>query len=406
MAHALMTTFGNTGGAVQSGFEVRHDVELAPVFIHPDHLAAGFCIDDASYSSSSSGDSASMLSYDDDDQASSGLSEAALEALALHGAASGSSAQDATQDYFAPRPPRDASLTPLDGSSTLSSAASSNAWGMSACSTAATTPTGYSPSISKAPALSRGTSYASGHSPAGNVPATFSFASFASPPAATASRPALPRAPSPTRPHPYSRSVSSGTAMLRSVSSPVETQRQLEERQRRLLAAEDAMDTRAVKMARSKSGACTPSEPRSMTASAPMSRRPSGMLVSPLNEVFGPEWGKALPPRPVDNSAPLAFPYNVARPPVSPLRNARSRSFAGLDHSYESDPADVDAAQHASALRSLRPKSRLSVCLSPLTPIQPGSDSEETPSAEGVSSAPPSAVTGSPRNRLQRGMSF
>lgn len=395
--------------AIMSDAIGPRDVVLKGIFIHPAHLSAGFCADDSAYPSSV--DSTSTLSYDDDEivdlRESSELSEAALETLALDSAAVGSATQDATQDYFAPRPALHCSRTPLDGSSMYSGATSSSVWTPSACSTAATTPTAGSPGLVKGSTMMQPSS-----SRSGTMPATFSFASFTPNTSAEGTRHALPRAPSPSRPHPYHRLGSShGTAMLRSVSSPVETQRQHEERQRRLVAAEDAMDTRAVKMARSKSGASTPAEYSSWgaSASAPMTRRPSGMLVSPLSEVFGRDWGKALPPRPVENTPPLAFPYNVARPPVSPLRNARSRSFAGLSHPYEpasgpstSVTSDSDSSTSAATMRALRPRSRLSVCLGPLTPIQ----TQSVESSPVTRVAPDAPFQSTVRGRLQRGMSF
>lgn len=389
--------------------DMRHDVVLRGIFIHPDHISAGFCADEASYSSSS--ESASTISYDDEGSASE-LSEAALRSLALEG-----DAQDATQDYFAPRAtrstaPMSSSASPMASDSTMSSASCP-----SPTSTAATTPTNLSASLSKAMPLARRPSQMANFgmvSP--GLPATFPFAAFGAPESDSGTpRAALPRAPSPSRCHPYTRVKSSGTAMQRSVSTPVETQRQVEERERRLSAAEDAMDTRAVKMARSKSGASTPSGVRTpaepcfatATASAPMTRRSSGALVSPLTEVFGPDWGKTLPPAPpLDASQPLTFPYNVARPPLSPLRNARSRSFAGLEQAYEpmslaATPEAAFSASMANGPRALRPRSRLSVSFGPLTPILPNSNV-----AVRADAADADLLSSPVRNRLHRGMSF
>ncbi|GAA5878140.1 hypothetical protein JCM3774_004307 [Rhodotorula dairenensis] len=380
--------------------EVRHDVVLRGIFIHPDHLSAGFCADETSYSSSS--ETASTISYDDDGSSVSELSAAALEGLALECHAIGSTAQDENQDYFAPRSTRPTAQAssdayPMDSSSTMSST-----FCPSPSSTAATTPTCSSPALYKSTPLVRRSSHVANLDlTSAALPATFPFAAFGAPAShLPTARAPLPRAPSPSRSHPYTRFSTSGAAMHRSVSSPVETQRQVDERQQRLNAAEDVMDTRACKMARSKSGVSTPAEPAFLTtASAPMTRRSSGMLVSPLSEVFGPEWGKALPPAPLDASKPLAFPYNVARPPLSPLRNARSRSFAGLDHAYE--PMSLDAMPElasANSARTLRPRSRLSISLGPLTPILPDSDVAAQVAADATSEPA--------RNRLYRGMSF
>lgn len=390
--------------------DMRHDVVLRGIFIHPDHISAGFCADEASYSSSS--ESASTISYEDEGSASE-LSEAALESLALEG-----DAQDATHDYFAPRAARSTAPMSSGASPMASDSTMSSAWCPSPTSTAATTPTNLSASLSKAMPLARRPSQMANFD-MGNLglPATFPFAAFGATESDSGTpRAALPRAPSPSRCHPYTRVKSSGTAMQRSVSTPVETQRQVEERERRLSAAEDAMDTRAVKMARSKSGASTPSGARTpaepcfatATASAPMTRRSSGALVSPLAEVFGPDWGKTLPPAPpLDASRALPFPYNVARPPLSPLRNARSRSFAGLEQAYEPMSLDVtpeaafSSASTSSGPRALRPRSRLSVSFGPLTPILPDSNV-----AACVDESNTDLLSSPVRNRLYRGMSF
>lgn len=384
--------------------DMRHDVVLRGIFIHPDHLSAGFCADETA--SSSSSETGSTISYDDETSVAE-LSEAALEGLALECHAIGSVAQDATMDYFAPRSTRPASQPSSDVYPMYSSSTMSSAWCPSPSSTAATTPTASSPALHKStPLVRRSSQVAHFDLTTATLPATFPFAAFGTPASRTAaavqSRAPLPRAPSPSRSHPYTRVSTTGAAMQRSVSSPVETQRQVDERQQRLNAAEDVMDTRACKMARSKSGVCTPAEPAFSTASAPMTRRSSGMLVSPLSEVFGPDWGKTLPPAPLDASKPLAFPYNVARPPLSPLRNARSRSFAGLDHAYE--PMSLDATPElvpAHGARTLRPRSRLSISLGPLTPILPGSGV-----AAQVAEVTADANLEPARNRLHRGMSF
>lgn len=393
MATAALAMVHDAAAEVQSAEEARRDFLLQGVFIHPDHLAQGFFADECTDYSSSSG-SSSLLSYDDDDELpTDGMSSLALECTFS------SVQQEETRDYFASR-------QVFSNPSPFTSSAPSPKTQQQSPTLEDALPLAAPPTVSR---RSSCMSVASDAPMSPAMPATFSFATFAAP----SSRPST-RAPSPIRAHPYVRPT--GADMMRSVSSPVETQRQIDERQRRMSTAEIAMDVRAIKMARSKSTASTPTG-EAFTGGASMARSGSGKLFSPLAATFGEDWGKELPPR--ESQAPplVPFPYNVARPPVSPTRNARSHSFAGREnvymppvphrnsvHSITPPPASLGDPSSRQARRG----SRLSVA--PLTPILPQLAElhpidEMTSAMQATAAYVPS--TASPvRNRLQRGMTF
>ncbi|GEM06572.1 hypothetical protein Rt10032_c01g0589 [Rhodotorula toruloides] len=371
MATAALAMVHDAAVEVHSAEEARRDFLLQGVFIHPDHLAQGFFADDCTDYSSSSG-SSSLLSYDDDnDVPTAGLSGLALECTFS------SAQQEETRDYFASRQVFDnaspfASSTPLAETQERSSALSD--------------------AFPLAPTFSRRSSCMSVASDAAMspaMPATFSFATFAAPSSRSSTR-----APSP---------------------------RQLDERQRRMSTAENVMDVRAIKMARSKSTASTPTG-EAFSGGASMARS-SGKLFSPLASTFGEDWGKALPPRESEAPPLVPFPYNVARPPVSPTRNARSHSFAGREnvfiapahhrnsiHCIVPPPASPGALSPSSPTmpRHARRASRMSIA--PLTPILPQSPElhpidEMTCAMQATAAYVPSS-TASVHNRLQRGMTF
>ncbi|GAA6000414.1 uncharacterized protein JCM10292_001502 [Rhodotorula paludigena] len=402
MAMARNASFG----AVSAG-EDRRDVVLEGVFIHPDHLAQGFSFDDDANEAAES-DSSSLIGYEMDD-----TPVTALTGLALSCA---TSAQEETQDYFAPRP-GSSNLSPFYTDSTTSSDAfSSLAATPSPSSSAATTPT--CEADLKAPTFSRRSStlsiYTDAPSPA--IPATFSFSAFSQPQSAPLAR--APRAPSPTRVHPYTRP--SGAAMSRSVSSPVETQRQVEDRQRRMSLAEGAMDQRAVKMARSRSTASSPtlgSFP--VSASAPMSRTSSAgkPLFSPLSQPAGNDWCSL----PMHSPGLGSFPYPTSRPSLAPLRISRAQSYAGVEnHSgpmassklYEHRASLPDMPLAASPVSSptspMVRQNRRHSRLFPLTPILPQSPELPAGSARTaqVAAASTHEAPVAPRVRLHRGMTF
>ncbi|BGO96879.1 hypothetical protein NBRC10513v2_000820 [Rhodotorula toruloides] len=396
MATAALAMVHDAAVEVQSAEEAQRDFLLQGVFIHPDHLAQGFFADECTDYSSSSG-SSSLLSYDDEeDVPTNGLSGLALECTFS------SAQQEETRDYFASRQVF-TNTSPFAPSTPLAE-------------TQQQSPS-FSDAFPLAPTFSRRSSCMSVASDAPMspaMPATFSFATFAAP----SSRPST-RAPSPVRAHPYVRPT--GADMMRSVSSPVETQRQLEERQRRMSTAENVMDVRAIKMARSKSTASTPTG-EAFSSGASMARS-SGKLFSPLASTFGEDWGKTLPPRESEAPPLVPFPYNVARPPVSPTRNARSHSFAGRENVY------IAPAHHRNSIHCIIPPSTSSgapsppsptmprharrasrMSIAPLTPILPQSPElhpidEMTCAMQATAAYVPS--TASPvRNRLQRGMTF
>ncbi|GAA5831351.1 hypothetical protein JCM11251_003993 [Rhodosporidiobolus azoricus] len=416
MSTSMLPMARDTVFAQEDGRD-QQDFMLQGVFIHPDHLAQGFFADELS--SSSSSETSSILNYEDEapsmeDDAYEPPSEG-LTGLALTCGLS-SEAQEVTHDYFAPRP-GSSNPSPFYSDSTSTSQSEALFDSASCSSSAATTPTCEDTGL-KSPSFSRRSSCASLFSQVSSpaVPATFSFAAFA---------PIASRPPSPSRAHPYSRPSKGGAAMSRSVSSPVETQRQLEERQRAMSLAEVAIDVRTVKMNRTKSNASTPSlgsfpflpPPPTMTRSATVSSRP---LFSPLASTFGEDWGASLPPRELPQHALNTFPYTVARPPVSPLRTTRAYSYAGIENVFPlPSPAP---SQHRNSLPTaslsgkvdsppsptlVRSQSRRRSTLFPMTPILPNTpelDSSPVMVPSGVAAA--DAPLSPTRNRLHRGMTF
>ncbi|GAA6040753.1 hypothetical protein JCM8097_003281 [Rhodosporidiobolus ruineniae] len=395
------------------------DIHLQGVFIHPDHLASGFFADELASSPPSS--ASSLIGYDDDYLSSADnvpeLPTEALTGLALT-CGMASDAQEEMHDYFAPRP-GSFNPSPFYSDSTSSDAYSSLDLSHSASSSAATTPT--CESVAKSPSFSRRSSCVSVYSEVAspNIPATFGFNAFSPP------LPAAPRAPSPSRAHPYSRPSKGGAAMMRSISSPVETARQLAERQRAMFVAEDSLDERAVKMQRTKSTASSPVFPNFFSSagmSRSSSRVPSRALHSPLSTTFGEGWGAALPPRELQPVQLSSFPYTVARPPVSPHRSARAHSFAGIENVF----ALPGMTQHRNSLPTAQLPSRspsLGASPSPsdasyqarrrstlfaFTPILPESPEEVAvaPAEEEPVSSPSMAPSSppTPRTRLHRAM--
>ncbi|GAA6010330.1 hypothetical protein JCM10207_005177 [Rhodosporidiobolus poonsookiae] len=405
----------HSGGFFQaaSDNEPRQDYALKGIFIHPDHLAAGFLADESP--SLSSSESSSVVDYSEDESVAEqdvDSSAAALTGLALTCGYS-SDAQEAMHDYFAPRP-GSCNPSPFYSNSTTDSGYSElDVATPSASSSPATNPT--TCDMVKSPSFSRRSSCLSIYSDVASpsLPATFSFGTFAP------TNPQPPRAPSPSRSHPYARPSKTGAAMMRSVSSPVETQRQLEARQRAMSIAETAIDERAVKMARSKSTASSPitgSLPFGGMGMARSSKVPSRPLYSPLTSTFGESWGSALPPREFADSELNTFPYNVARPALSPLRTTRAHSFAGNENLFTPPPsvghrnslptADLAAGSDSlsspsspTLVRQARRRSRMMDFS--FTPIIPQSPEQDSP----TEMAPPLAPS-TPRNRLHRGMTF
>ncbi|GAA5974027.1 hypothetical protein JCM11641_008220 [Rhodosporidiobolus odoratus] len=397
------------------------DILLSGVFIHPDHLAQGFFADELA--SCSSSDDSSIMSFDEQESVpqvgTADVSMQGLTGLALT-CDLGSGEEAEMHDYFSPRP-CSANPCPFYSNSNYSEAFSSLDMNTSSPSSAATTPTCAS---MRSPSLSRRSSYASVYSSidSPSLPATFSFSSFAP----TTSSRSPPRVPSSPRSKPYSRRADSGTAMCRSISTPVETQKQLDARQRALASAEVTMDERTVKMARSRSVASSPplgafGFPCSGTASRSSIGR-SGRLFSPLAQSFGEGWGAALPPRQVQQAEMINFPYTVAYPPVSPHRNTRANSYAGIENCYTpilpssehraslptsslpfKSPDLASASASPSPSKQCRRRSRLMA----FTPILPQYQEQvSSPKMGSCSMQAASAPTSPPRAPLHRGITF
>ncbi|GAA5854574.1 hypothetical protein JCM9279_005696 [Rhodotorula babjevae] len=386
-----------------SACDDERDFVLEGVFIHPDHLAQGFFADEPVDSCS---ETSSIVDYNDE------LPVAELTGLALNCG----SAQDATHDYFAPRA-GSSNPSPFYSGSTESSQASSllerdgpGAW------SAATTPT--CDALVKPDFSRRSSMYSNSDAASPCIPATFSYASFHAPATVSAPMTRLPsRSASPTRPSPYSRPAPSsssshgGASMTRSVSSPVETQRQVEDRQRRISIAEVVMDERAVKMARSQSTATTPvlgAFPSHVSGSASMARTSSKPLFSPLMAASSSStgWG----------NLPGSSPFLGSRPGATPLRGERAHSFAGVEN-YFPPPSALAAPRRsvptipyaaAPASTSLSRQSRRVSRIFPLTPILPESLELAAEPSCAVQATTPSSSASQPlaRGRLHRGMTF
>lgn len=381
---------------------------LQGVFVHPDHLS-GF-----SDEISSSCDSSSIISYGtDDDEGDYEMSnDQDLGALYRD---SRSSIQDSTDDYFAARPKSSTSsfYTGSTDSTDFSDGASFSSIDEDEEETA-TTPT--PDSCHQAPSFSRRSSsygelYPDLTSPA--FPASFAFNTFAPSASRPSSRPSSPS----HRSHPY---LKSSSAMARSVSSPVETNRQVEQRKNAMLAFTASMDERA-NMVRSKSTPNAIPTPGGvvMSRSAAVSRAATPVS-SPFLTPFEEGWGAELPPRSPQASTMLPFPYNLASPP-SRFRFNRANSYAGQENHFEAPPKvehrnsvptiAVSAPSMTSSSSGMkRASSRRSSNLRPLTPIVAQSSEPQ----EGVCAAlesftfspSPSSPPQMVRARLNRGLSF
>ncbi|GAA5940335.1 uncharacterized protein JCM15063_002603 [Sporobolomyces koalae] len=380
-------------------------IKLQGVFVHPDHLS-GFSDE---VSSCSSADSSSLISYgtDDDDE---DIDMSYRDARSI--------IQDNTDDYFAPRPRSSNSsfyTDSSDGGASFSSIEEEE-------EDVATTPTPDSCDRRAAP-LSRSSSYDQTYPDltSSPFPASFAFSTFApspvpSRPSSRSASPCASPALSPSRrAHPYAAQRS--TAMLRSFSSPVETNREVEQRKKAMLAFTESMDERA-KMIRSKStpnaGMPTPGAGVAMSRSAAASRAP---VSAPFLTPFGDDWGSALPPRSPQPSTMLPFPYNLATPPSPHSRLNRANSYAGVENHYQPEPrmehrnsVPTIAISGPASSTVMRSSSRRSSVLRPLTPIVAQSAEPPTGVCAALESftfspspsSPPSLV----RARLHRGLSF
>ncbi|GAA5831186.1 hypothetical protein JCM3766R1_002958 [Sporobolomyces carnicolor] len=393
-------------------------IQLQGVFVHPDHFSS---FADEVSSPCSSTDSSSILSYGADDD----LDEYDMRDNCYRD--DRSAEQDESMDYFAPRPKSSASsfytgasdsTDSSDGGASFSSLDQED----DEEEDVATTPTpgsSYQPPSFSRRSSDYGATYPDLTAPLPSFPASFAFNTFAPSPASSrpSSRPSSPS----RRAHPYAKSSS---AMMRSVSSPVETNRQVEARKNAMLAFTASMDERA-KMVRSKSTPNTPGATGcgvAMSRSAASSRAP----VAPFLTPFEDNWGSALPPRAVETSPMLPFPYNLASPPTR-FRFNRANSYAGTENHFEppkverhgsvptisvSSPACVASTPAASSSPAMTrsASARRSSILRPLTPIV----QQSVASQDGVCSAlesftfspSPSSPPQMVRARLNRGLSF
>ncbi|GAA6013630.1 hypothetical protein JCM11491_002733 [Sporobolomyces phaffii] len=393
--------------AILSTLPSEIPIQLQGVFVHPDHFAA---FSDEVSSPCSSTDSSSILSYgtDDDEHADYDM-EYRDDRSAM---------QHLDNDYFAPRPKSSSSSFYTGSSDSTDSSIGGDSFSSldDEEEDVATTPT--PGSNYEAPCFrssSYGETYPNLVSPP-VFPASFAFNTFTASPASSrpSSRPASPS----RRAHPYAKSSS---AMMRSVSSPVETNRQVEARKSAMLAFTASMDERA-SMIRSKSTPNAVPTPGGvqMSRSAASSRAPTAPFLTPFED----NWGSALPPREAAPSTLLPFPYNLASPP-SRFRFNRANSYAGVENHYEapradrhgsvpsisvSSPACASASPSTSSGMARTGSARRSSVLRPLTPIvsqPPASQDGVCNALESFTFSPsPSSPPQMVRARLNRGLSF
>lgn len=370
------------------------------VFLHPDHFASLEPLQQ----------SAGVEFADPFPSVEDALKRVSDISLSSPSSPASSHFPESPMDYFSTRHHSDAA--------SYSTAASSPA--SSDCST----PTTEQP-YPKAPSLSRNSSfqfYSTVEPASSDFPATFSFSTFAAPESNPPSRPA-----SPPRAHPYARRAVGGSSMQRSVSSPVETQRQLDHRRRAMSLASAALSEQVGKMSRSKSvvglpGMATQQSVSGLGFTSVTPVAPSQTRSTP----FGEGWGAALPPREEPEPQMIPFPYNVALQSsprassrlsrscsVSTIDNKPMHSAAGLQRHRGSLP--VTPVLSAPGSPSLSPSiamtsSRRRSMLVPLTPIIPSSSLmavEETPSTAAFAAAVEATHNTSPKpGRLVRGVTF
>lgn len=246
---------------------------------------------------------------------------------------------------------------------------------------------------------------------AGSTPATLPhLASFPSPSLSSRGNPYSRR----STPPPSTRSG----AMMRSVSTPVETQRQLDQRKSALSAVAAQLDEQAVKLVRSRSsaglvGMDSREGPRreapAMEASSSMGLGLAMSRALPNNPhtPFGVGWGSALPLR-EETMVPLVpFPYNLVHR-ISPTRLARSQSVTHMEDAryplapsiarHDSLPGTSLFVSTTTSVTMNRP--RRTTLLSPMTPLFPSPSPTLVERMEDVVDSPPRPA------RVQRGMSY
>jgi hypothetical protein len=220
--------------------------------------------------------------------------------------------------------------------------------------------------------------------------------------------------------------------MMRAVSSPVETQRELDQRRRAQLDANEVMHEQAAKLVRRRSIATVPGLAMGAGASMSRARGPRGSIggegcPSPLVTPFGEGWGAALPQREFEAQAMVCFPYNVASPASPHSRLARSYSVTNMEnvgvplcptlprsfHHRNSlptshSPFPLPSPTIPSSASPVMSRSRRGT-LAPLTPIIPSSplmSVEETEAIESFRAAVTNTAPVIMPGKLKRGMSY
>lgn len=328
------------GGPVGSAFTFEG------IHVHPSHFAP------ASDTSSNS----SVLSYMADEEEHQAVSS--MEGLEL------GAAEDAI--------PQSPSWSRA-GSSCGSSSAGTDYFSYSTTSTATSSPTssGYSTPTREFPEPRKGSSSSTMARTCPTTPtissssafdATFSFDSFSASPVELE----VPISPtternssssSSQRGLPYPRrappSCRTGAAsMVRSYSTPVETQRQLDLRRTQLSAVAAAMDSHVGSTGMGRAGTTSTMMGRqgSTIASGSKDRFPLVNLSRPLpvpTYPYGADWGSALPPREHAATPPMpVFPYNMQSSPLAPSTSIRITRARSINTGEENRPKFSTSAPH------------------------------------------------------------
>lgn len=184
-----------------------------------------------------------------------------------------------------------------------------------------------------------------------------------------------------------SASCNGGASMLRSVSLPVETFKQLEMRRQHLQAVSAAVVDQLAGSDQSSSSSSTMMRSTTNNSSfshfAPRGPQPK----SP----FGKDWGAALPPREHESEPMVPFPYNLVTP-KSPPRLMRSHSTSDVNphlRSLATATTTTTTTDDTSSASSLSPSA------SPSTSL----DHVSASAAASSSSTMPISISIAPRHR-------
>lgn len=297
------------------------DLNFQGIFVHPSHLSP---------TGSFSSDSDSMSYMDEDLVSTSGDFPNIL------------SSRSSTEDYFS--------------SSFNSTPSTSSLYNKSPSSSTSSTPTGESYSLTESTNMNRRIAF----------PLAFSFANRSS--FSLKSGPISPCTqdiPLPSYQFPIASVPSTSSCpLVRSVSSPVETQRQLDQRNQMLSAVAEKM-VATVEQVRAKSSAGLES------MSGRDTRFGAGTLF-PSGSGFEENWGASLPQREAVPATSNTFPYNLVHSVSTskPLQTRLSRSLSALTipNPYPT-PSTNRHNSLPTTVQSSPSRPRRATFMTPLTPI-------------------------------------